>query len=87
MRLLAAVILLGATCTAAAPVPRNGDTYGFINHQPTHAEVVGRGYRAGVEPSPGQVRWNARTVQQLNRKLLPEEAAPLPRDPVSLVPP
>lgn len=87
MRTLAAGILLAATSAVAAPAPRNGNKYDFTDHQPTHAGVVRREHRAGVEASPSQVKRNARTVQQLDRKLLREEAVPLPRDPVSLTPP
>ena len=87
MRMLVAGILLAATSAAAAPVPRNGDTYDFMDHQPTHAEVVQREHRAGVESSLGQVRQNSQTVRQLDRKLLREEAIPLPRASVSVTPP
>ena len=87
MRMLVTGILLAATSAVAAPVPRNGNTYDFKHHQPTYAGVVRREHRAGVEASPAQVKRNARTVQQLDRKLLREEAVPLPRDPVSLTPP
>ena len=87
MRMLAAGILLAATSAAAAPVPRNGNTYDFRDNQPTHAGVVRRERRAGVEASPAQVKRNARAVQQLDRKLLREETVPLPRDPVILTPP
>lgn len=68
-------------------MPRNGDTYDFTDHQPTHAEVVRREHGAGVEASPAQVKRNAQTVQHLDRRLLREEIVSLPRDPVSLVPP
>ncbi len=87
MKMLAAGILLAATSAAAEPMPRNGNTYDFTHHQPTRAGVMRREHRAGVRAPPAQVKRNARTVQRLDRKLLREEAAPLPRDPVSLVPP
>ncbi len=87
MRLLAAALLLASATAAAGQTPRNGDVYNGLNHQPTQAGVVRREDRAGVGASPAHVRRNARTVRQLDHKLLREEAAPLPRDPVHLSPP
>ncbi len=73
-----AVPFLAAAPGAAAPVRRNGNIYDFKAHQPT---------RAGMTAPPAQVRRNARTLRRLDQHLLNEEAAPLPRDPVSLTPP
>ncbi len=87
MRPLAAALLLASASAAVGQTPRNGDIYNGLKHQPTQAGVVRREDRAGVRASPAHVRRNARTVQQLDRKLLREEAAPLPRDPVHLSPP
>jgi len=87
MKLLTATLLLASATAAAGQTPRNGDIYNGLNHQPTQAGVARREDRAGVKPSPAHVKRNARTVRQLDRKLLREEAAPLPRDPVHLSPP
>ena len=79
MRLLA-VATLAVPCFAVAPaaaesVPRNGNIWDYKVHQPTRAAVR------------RHERRNAGEVQQLDQHLLREEAAPLPRDPVSLTPP
>lgn len=82
-----AVPFLAAAPGAAAPVRRNGNIYDFKAHQPTRAGVARHERRAGVTAPPTQVRRNARAVRQLDQHLLNEEAAPFPRDPVSLTPP
>ncbi len=87
MRLLAVALLLASATAAAGQTQRNGDIYNGLNHQPTQAEVARREDRAGAEAPPAHAKRNARTVRQLDRKLLREEAAPLPRDPVHLSPP
>ena len=71
----------------AESVPRNGNIWDYKAHQPTRAGVRRHERRAGVAASPAQARRNAGEVQQLDQQLLREEAAPLPRDPVSLTPP
>lgn len=86
MRVLAAALLLASASAAVGQALREGDIYNGVKHQPTQAGVVRREDRAGVRPSPAHVKRNARTVQQMTHKLLREEAAPLPRDPVRLYP-
>ena len=91
VRLLAvaalAVPFVAVAPAAAESVPRNGNVWDYKAHQPTRAGVRRRERRAGVAASPVQTRRNAGEVQQLDQHLLRDEAAPLPRDPVSLTPP
>lgn len=76
--LLAASTLLASITAAMAQPRRNGPEYGFRDHQPTQAGVVRRERRAGVAPPPAQVRRNARSVRQLDHRLLHEEAVSPP---------
>lgn len=78
MKGLAAALLLASAPIAVAQVARNGPEWGGKDHQPTQAEVTRREDRAGVEPSPPQAGQDKRTVQQLDRQLLHEEAVDPP---------
>ena len=78
MRGLAAVFLLVSATAAGAQASRNGPEWGGKDHQPTQAEVVRRETRAGVRAPVGQVRQDNRTVEQLDRQLLRNEAVDPP---------
>ena len=78
---MAAAFLLASAPVALAQVARNGPEWGGKDHQPTEAQVVRREDQAGVRAPPAQQQENSRTVQQLDRQLLHEEAMDPPRDP------
>lgn len=78
--LLTATILLAAISGAVAQRPRNGPEYGGKDHQPTQAEVAQREKQAGVAPSSAQAGQDTRSVQQLDQKLLHDEAVDHPRN-------
>ncbi len=86
-RLLVAAVLLAPAVGAYARPRRNGNEYGFKDHQPTHAGVVRRERRAGVPLSPAQVQRNKGAVQKLDRQLLHEEAVSPPGGPDRQIPP
>ena len=83
---LAAILLL-ASAGAEAQAQRNGPEWGGMNHQPTQGQVVQRERRAGVRPPPAQVQQDDRSVQQLDRQLLHNEAVDPPRNPGRPTPP
>ena len=89
----AIAVVLSAMAAAMAPAhaqaPRKGPEGDGKNHQPTQSGVVGRETQAGVRPSPAQEQQDNRTVEQLDRKLLHDEAVDPPRnsDPNSTVNP
>ena len=91
MRALAAALpaglLLASANVAGAQVARNGPEWGGKDHQPTQADVVRRESRAGVRPPPAQVQQDSRTVEQLDRQLLHDEAVDPPRNPARPNPP
>lgn len=66
---------------ALAQVARNGPEWDGRDHQPTEAGVIRREDQTGVRPPPAQVRQDKRTVEQLDRQLLHEEAANPPHTP------
>ena len=75
--LLAGAVLLLAVPAAAQPA-RNGPEWGGKDHQPTEAEVVRRERQDGVAPTPAERGQDARTVQQLDKQLLHDEAVDPP---------
>jgi hypothetical protein len=87
VRRLAAFLLLASTAVAGAQTLRNGPEWGGKNHQPTQGEVAQREKQAGVRAPPAERQRNGRAVDQLGQKLLHDEAADPPRNPVRPVPP
>ncbi len=85
--LLVAAVLLASTAVAGAQAPSNGPEWGGKNHQPTQAEVIRREGQAGVRAPPAQVEQDTRSVQQLDRQLLHDEAVDPPRNPDRAAPP
>ena len=81
---LGLLAVLSASPALAQPV-RNGDEYGGKNHQPTPAEVSRRDENAGLNPAPAGGT-DARSVDQLDKQLLHDEAVDPPRNPASPVP-
>ena len=79
MKGLAVAILLASVAAAAAQAPLNGPEWGGKDHQPTQAEVIRRENQAGVRVPPAEIQQDDRTVQQLDRQLLHEEAVDPPR--------
>ena len=79
---LAAAILLASIASAGAQVPHNGPEWDGKDHQPTQSEVVRRENQAGIRPPKAQVDRNRRTVQQLGRQLLHDEAVDRPTNPL-----
>jgi hypothetical protein len=79
---LAVAILLASATSAGAQAPRNGPEWGGKNHQPAQGEVIRREKQAGVRAPKAQVDRNKRTVQQLDRQLLHDEAVDPPTNPL-----
>ncbi len=80
---LAAALLLMAGAMAFAPsawaqAARNGPEWDGKDHQPTQAGVVRREDQAGVRPPPAVVQQDKRTVEQIDKQLLHEEAVKPP---------
>lgn len=80
---LAALLLLASSTLAGAQSSRTGPEWNGKDHQPTQAEVTRRENRAGVRAPPAQVEGDKRTVDQLSRQLLHDEAV----NPARSVPP
>ena len=74
IRLMALIFVLLAAQAAAiaqAQTPtREGNIWGWRDHQPTEAEIQQSERAAGVEPTPAQKDSNAATVDQLYQQLL-----------------
>ena len=70
----AIAVLLASATDVRAQVPRNGPIWGGKDHQPTQSEVTRLENQAGVRAPPGQVQQDQRSVDQLGRELLHEEA-------------
>lgn len=67
------VALLAAPAAAFAQpqVPtREGNIWGWRDHQPTESEVLKNEAAAGVEPTPTQRQLELSTVDQLYRQLM-----------------
>ena len=81
--------LLAALSACAAPAlaqpARIANEYDGKNHQPTPAEVSKGDENAGLNPAPAGGT-DARSVQQLDKQLLHDEAVDPPRNPASPVP-
>jgi hypothetical protein len=75
---LVGVLLLASATCVLAQVPRNGPEWGGKDHQPTEAGVIGREDRAGVRAPAAELEQNARSVEQLGRQLLHDEAVDPP---------
>jgi len=84
---LAAAILLASAAGASAQTPRNGPEWDGKNHQPTQAGVSRREDQARVRAPPAQQQEVKRTVDQLDRQLLHDEAVDPPRNPARPTPP
>lgn len=84
---LAAAILIASAAVATAQVARNGPEWGGKDHQPTQAEVGRREDQAGVLAPPAQREQDNRSVDQLDRQLLRDEAVDPPRNPARPTPP
>jgi hypothetical protein len=75
---LAALVLLASATGSMAQARLNGPEWGGKDHQPTEAGVIRREDQAGIRPSPAQVERNARSLDQLGRQLLHDEAVDPP---------
>ena len=75
---LVGVLLLASANCVLAQAPRNGPEWGGKDHQPTEAGVIRREDRAGVRAPAALLEHNARSVEQLGRQLLHEEAVDPP---------
>ncbi len=86
---VALLALLVALPTFVAPAlaqpARNANEYNGKNHQPTPAEVSKADENAGLNPAPAGGT-DARSVEQLNKQLLHDEAVDPPTNPASPVP-
>jgi hypothetical protein len=71
-----AFALLGAPATGFADeVPtREGNIWGWTDHQPTMGQVQQQEKAAGVAPPPSQRDSDAATIDQLYRQLLHQSA-------------
>ncbi len=89
MRVAALLALLAASSTFAPPAfaqpARIANEYDGKNHQPTPGEVSKADENAGLNPPPAGGT-DARSVQQLDKQLLHDEAVDPPRNPASPVP-
>jgi hypothetical protein len=66
-----ALALLAAPTAAFANVPtREGNIWGWQDHQPTETQVERSEEAAGIAPTPAQRDAAAVTVDELNRQLL-----------------
>lgn len=65
---------------------RIANEYDSKNHQPTPAEVSKGDENAGLNPAAPAGGTDARSVQQLDKKLLHDEAVDPPTNPASPVP-
>lgn len=89
MRAAALLALLAAPpafapCAFAQPA-RIANEYDGKKHQPTPAEISKADESAGLNPPPAGGT-DARSVRQLDKQLLHDEAVDPPRNPVSPVP-
>ena len=84
--LLALIVALPASAAPAFAQPaRIANEYNGKNHQPTPAEVSKSDENAGLNPAPAGGT-DARSVDQLNKQLLHDEAVDPPVNPASPVP-
>ena len=83
---LLAALSASASPALAQPAPaRIANEYNGKNHQPTPAEVSRADENAGLNPAPAGGT-DARSVQQLDKQLLHDEAVDPPVNPASPVP-
>ena len=75
---LASLLLFASATCVLAQAPRNGPEWGGKDHQPTEAGVIRREEQAGVRGQPAQRVQNERSVEQLGRELLHDEAVDPP---------
>ena len=84
--LLALLLVLPTSVAPALAQPaRIANEYDGKNHQPTPAEVSKADENAGLNPAPAGGT-DARSVDQLNKQLLHDEAVDPPTNPASPVP-
>ena len=91
-KVLLQVVALGLLAALPAVAPpalaqpaRIANEYDGKNHQPTPAEVSRADEQAGLKPPPAGGT-DARTVDELDKQLLHDEAVDPPRNPASPVP-
>jgi hypothetical protein len=71
MTLTFALLAAPATAFAQSEVPaREGNVWGWHDHQPTEAEVSRKEKAAGIVAAPSQRDANAATVDELYQKLM-----------------
>jgi hypothetical protein len=76
MALTFALLAAPATAFTQSGVPtREGNIWGWRDHQPTEAEVSRKEAAAGVAPAPSQRAANAATVNELFRQALHKSPA------------
>jgi len=75
---LVGMLLLASAPRVLAQAPRNGPEWGGKDHQPTDAGVIRREDRAGARALAAEFAQNARSVDQLGRQLLRDEAVDPP---------
>jgi hypothetical protein len=84
---LVAAILLASVTVAGAQVSHDSPEWDGKDHQPTQAEVIRRENEDRLRAPPAEVEQHERTLEQLDRQLLHDQAVNPPSDHSSATPP